>query len=81
MTPLGELTVRWTGSDEGDIEIDDEFDKPPGEDDGTPAAEAADEREAATEAAAQTDAETAADAAAAADGDPDPVAVSEEDTP
>jgi segregation and condensation protein A len=26
VTPLGELTVRWTGSDEGDIEIQDEFD-------------------------------------------------------
>ena len=26
VTPLGELSVRWTGSDDGDIEIDDEFD-------------------------------------------------------
>ena len=26
ITPLGELTVRWTGSEDGDIEIDDEFD-------------------------------------------------------
>ena len=26
---LGELTVRWTGSEEGDIEVDDEFDDPP----------------------------------------------------
>ena len=25
---LGELTVRWTGSEEGDIEVDDEFDEP-----------------------------------------------------
>ncbi len=25
MTPLGELTVRWTGSDEGDVGVDDEF--------------------------------------------------------
>jgi segregation and condensation protein A len=24
--PLGELTVRWTGSDEGDIDVEDEFD-------------------------------------------------------
>jgi segregation and condensation protein A len=24
--PLGELTVRWTGSDEGEIDLDDEFD-------------------------------------------------------
>jgi segregation and condensation protein A len=23
---LGELTVRWTGAEEGDIEVDDEFD-------------------------------------------------------
>jgi segregation and condensation protein A len=29
---LGELTVRWTGPEEGDIEVDDEFDAPlPGE--------------------------------------------------
>ncbi len=35
MTPLGELTVRWTGAEEGEIEITDEFDgAPPGE--GTP---------------------------------------------
>ncbi len=26
VTPLGELTVRWTGSDDGDVEVDDEFD-------------------------------------------------------
>ena len=26
VTPLGELSVRWTGDDEGDIEINDEFD-------------------------------------------------------
>ena len=25
---LGELTVRWTGPEEGDIEVDDEFDEP-----------------------------------------------------
>jgi len=30
LTPLGELTVRWTGSDAGDLEISDEFDEPPG---------------------------------------------------
>ena len=28
---LGELTVRWTGPEEGDIEVDDEFDEPPPE--------------------------------------------------
>ena len=26
VTPLGELTVRWTGSGEGDVEIEDDFD-------------------------------------------------------
>lgn len=26
--PLGELTVRWTGTDEGDIDVGDEFDEP-----------------------------------------------------
>jgi segregation and condensation protein A len=29
MTPLGELTIRWTGTDEGEIEINDEFDGAP----------------------------------------------------
>lgn len=36
MTPLGELTVRWTGSNEGEIEIEDEFDGAPPEESGTP---------------------------------------------
>ena len=38
VTPLGELTIRWTGAHEGDIAVDDEFDEgvgptgmPPGE--------------------------------------------------
>jgi segregation and condensation protein A len=26
LTPLGELTVRWTGADQGDLSISDEFD-------------------------------------------------------
>lgn len=26
VTPLGELTIRWTGSDDGEFEIEDEFD-------------------------------------------------------
>jgi segregation and condensation protein A len=26
VTPLGELTIRWTGSDEGEIEVEDEYD-------------------------------------------------------
>lgn len=29
MTPLGELTVRWTGSEDGEIDIHDEFDGTP----------------------------------------------------
>ncbi len=33
---LGELTVRWTGPEEGDIEVDDEFDEPPPADDAPP---------------------------------------------
>lgn len=28
LTPLGELTVRWTGSDAGELEITDEYDEP-----------------------------------------------------
>ena len=31
VTPLGELTVRWTGTDDGDFEIEDEFDGAPPE--------------------------------------------------
>ncbi len=27
VTPMGELTVRWTGADEGAVDIDDEFDE------------------------------------------------------
>jgi segregation and condensation protein A len=29
LDPFGELTVRWTGADEGDIEVDEEFDDEP----------------------------------------------------
>ena len=29
VTPLGELTIRWTGSDEGEVSVDDEFDGAP----------------------------------------------------
>ena len=29
VSPLGELTVRWTGADDGDLAISDEFDAPP----------------------------------------------------
>jgi segregation and condensation protein A len=28
LTPLGELTIRWTGADDGDLAISDEFDEP-----------------------------------------------------
>ena len=31
VSPLGELTIRWTGAEEGEIEIDDEFDGSPDE--------------------------------------------------
>jgi segregation and condensation protein A len=27
VTPLGELSVRWTGSDEGEIDVVDEYDQ------------------------------------------------------
>ena len=29
VTPLGELSIRWTGDEDTEIEIDDEFDGPP----------------------------------------------------
>lgn len=29
VTPMGELSIRWTGAEEGEIEIDDEFDGEP----------------------------------------------------
>jgi segregation and condensation protein A len=31
MSPLGELTIRWTGSEDGEVAIDDEFDGTPPE--------------------------------------------------
>jgi segregation and condensation protein A len=42
VTPLGELTIRWTGTDEGDIDVSDEFDeeqKPESEDGEAPTVE------------------------------------------
>lgn len=36
VTPLGELTVRWTGSDDADVEITDEFDGSAPDDDVRP---------------------------------------------
>ncbi len=41
MTPLGELTVRWTGAEEGEVEIVDEFDGAPHDDDDLTTAETA----------------------------------------
>ena len=37
LSPLGDLSVRWTGDDETDIEITDEFDGAPPEDEPAPA--------------------------------------------
>ncbi|SED16075.1 condensin subunit ScpA [Nocardioides exalbidus] len=46
VTPLGELTVRWTGDEKGDVEITDEFDgAPPEDEDGNVPLAAADEPE------------------------------------
>jgi segregation and condensation protein A len=33
VTPMGELSIRWTGAEEGEIEIDDEFDGEPSDGD------------------------------------------------
>ncbi len=45
VSPLGELHVRWTGSDEGDIEVGDEFDgSPPAQPDDEPGDEPSDDR-------------------------------------
>jgi segregation and condensation protein A len=45
MTPLGELTIRWTGNDDDEIEITDEFDGTPPEAPPTAEADASDEHE------------------------------------
>ena len=34
--PLGDLHLRWTGTDEGDIDVGDEFDEPMGSPDDQP---------------------------------------------
>jgi segregation and condensation protein A len=36
VTPFGELTVRWTGTDEGEIELDEEFEGDPAKEDEEP---------------------------------------------
>ncbi|MGN6252484.1 MAG: segregation and condensation protein A [Marmoricola sp.] len=41
VTPLGELTVRWTGDEDTEVSIEDEFDGGPGEDRPLPTAEEA----------------------------------------
>ena len=43
VTPLGELTVRWTGAEDGEIEITDEFDGAPADDAPTPGTEQSDQ--------------------------------------
>jgi len=53
VTPFGELHVRWTGSDEGGVEVTDEFDAADGPDEG-PADGPADGPDASTEAPAGT---------------------------
>jgi len=46
VTPLGELTVRWTGAEDGEVEIHDEFDgAAPGDDDAPMPSATADEPE------------------------------------
>ncbi len=43
MSPLGELTIRWTGSEDGEVAIDDEFDGSPPEQPEQPDARASDD--------------------------------------
>ena len=31
MQPLGELTIRWTGADDGELDVNDEFDDDAGD--------------------------------------------------
>jgi len=52
VSPLGELTVRWTGSEEGEVEIHDEFDGAPPE--ATPEVESDASGEDGTDPAAET---------------------------
>ncbi len=35
LTPLGELTIRWTGTEEGELDVHDEFDEDDSDDDST----------------------------------------------
>jgi segregation and condensation protein A len=45
ITPLGELTIRWTGSDEAEVEVTDEFDGTPPEASGPAAPDEAEKDE------------------------------------
>jgi segregation and condensation protein A len=45
MTPLGELSIRWTGTDETEVDINDEFDGAPPEDETTEPADDPEEGE------------------------------------
>jgi segregation and condensation protein A len=40
VTPMGELSVRWTGAEDGEVDITDEFDQPAGEQPAPPPEEA-----------------------------------------
>ena len=55
MTPLGELSIRWTGDEDTEVEINDEFDGAPPEEQLQDSADPAAERP--TEAAEEADAE------------------------
>ena len=55
MTPLGELSIRWTGDEDTEVEINDEFDGAPPEEQPQDSADPAAERP--TEAAEEADAE------------------------
>ena len=46
VSPLGELTVRWTGSEEGEVTITDEFDGAPPEEEGPPGDDTGDDPDA-----------------------------------
>jgi segregation and condensation protein A len=62
VSPLGELTIRWTGGDEDEIEIDDEFDGTP-----PPSHEAPPPPAPETATDSETDPETAPDEAPGSD--------------
>jgi segregation and condensation protein A len=86
MTPLGELTIRWTGTDDGEIEVSDEFDELVDPDAGASDLDASDEAGASDpgasdEAGADPGAsdETEASDPGAPDEEPDPADLAGED--